>query len=195
MPRGIPNKKPITASTDTVEKKLDINNSLDNLASSAAVEPDDLLNTATVKVDDAEYTTSPDGKYKIPKPKPRKHAEFLENKTYRIPYITDPDILAEWHVYWVTDEKPHSIQAMIKDGYSFVDTNVKGCESAVPTHSGYRADGSAFMSYAMWMPLATHKEIQALRQDAILKQEQQNELEPSSSKGIYATNQMKLGRE
>jgi len=186
MPRGIPNKK-IETTKNNMKETLDKENILDN-----AIKTDDAPAKSLVS-NDIEYTVSPDGKYKIPKPK--KHADFLDKQPTRIPYITDKAILAEYHIYWQTDERPHNISDMIKNGYEFVDNNVPGYEEAIPTHSGYRPDGSAYMSYCFRIPISKYKEIEKMRQDAISEQEKQNLLTPGGkeSPDLYATEQMKLG--
>ena len=193
MPRGIPNKKPLE---NNMKINVDKENVLENLAPISAVEKNDVVIAASkeIKNDDSDFTTSPDGKYKIPKPK--KHADFLEKSPSRIPYITDQAILNDYHIYWESDEKPHAITDRINAGYSFVDTNTPGCEHAIPTHSGYRPDGSAFMSYAMWIPRGKFLEIERLRQNVITEKEQEILKKPSDeSSAIYATEQMKIGRE
>ncbi len=187
MPRGIPKNKQINKN---MENAIDNKNALSNLSE---ISPQIDAPAAILEIkNDVEYTTSPDGKYKIPKPK--KHADFLEKSPSRIPYITDPDVLGSYHIYWETDEKPHSISDRINAGYEFVDTNTKGCENAIPTHSGYRPDGSAFMSYAMWISIAKFKEIERMRQAAITEKENEILRKPSAEgDAIYATEQMKLG--
>lgn len=188
MPRGIPKNK----TENKMKKELDNENVLENLTfTSAEKKLDAPAAVVESKKDDIEYTTSPDGKYKIPKPK--KHADFLDKSPSRIPYITDSDVLGSYHIFWETDERPHNISDRINEGYEFVDTNTKGCEHAIPTHSGYRPDGSAYMSYAMWMPLEKFKTIQAMKQNAITEKEQEILRKPSEDSGIYATEQMKLG--
>jgi len=149
-----------------------------------------------VKNDDSEFTTSPDGKYKIPKPK--KHADFLNKTPSRIPYVTDESILKDYHIYWQTDEKPHQISDMISQGYEFVDNNVSGYENSIPTHSGYRPDCSAYMSYCFRIPISKYKEIERIRQNAISAHEQEMQLNPNKvvdggGNGLYATDQMKMG--
>jgi hypothetical protein len=188
MPRGIPKNK----IENNMKKELDIKNELD-ISTSIGAEKKLDAPAAVIesKKDDIEYTTSPDGKYKIPKPK--KHADFLDKSPSRIPYITDQDVLGSYHIFWETDERPHNISDRINEGYEFVDTNTKGCEHAIPTHSGYRPDGSAYMSYAMWMPISKFKEIQRMKQNAITEKEQEILRKPSEDSGIYATEQMKLG--
>jgi hypothetical protein len=188
MPRGIPKNK----IENNMKKELDIKNELD-ISTSIGAEKKLDAPAAVIesKKDDTEYTTSPDGKYKIPKPK--KHADFLDKSPSRIPYITDQDVLGSYHIFWETDERPHNISDRINEGYEFVDTNTKGCEHAIPTHSGYRPDGSAYMSYAMWMPISKFKEIQRMKQNAITEKEQEILRKPSEDSGIYATEQMKLG--
>ena len=188
MPRGIPKNK----IENNMKKELDIKNELDiSTAIGAEKKLDEPAAVIESKKDDIEYTTSPDGKYKIPKPK--KHADFLDKSPSRIPYITDPDVLGSYHIFWETDERPHNISDRINEGYEFVDTNTKGCEHAIPTHSGYRPDGSAYMSYAMWMSLEKFRTIQAMKQNAITEKEQEILRKPSEDSGIYATEQMKLG--
>lgn len=194
MPRGIPKKKQLNDSENNMKIDLDNKNELESLTPISAVEIDDVPTVASLEVikDDVEFTTSPDGKYKIPKPK--KHADFLDKSPSRIPYITDPAILSEYHIFWENDERPHNISDRINSGYEFVDNNVPGYEHAIPTHSGYRPDGSAFMSYCMRMPLSKFKEIERMRQDAITAKEQEILRKPSDeSNAIYATEQMKLG--
>ena len=181
MPRGIPNKK-IETTENNMIKTLDSKNELDN-----AIKID-----APIQSLESDFTVSPDGKYKIPKPK--KHADFLDKQPTRIPYITDPAILAEFHIFWQHDERPHNISDMIANGYEFVDNSLPGYEQAVPTHSGYRPDGSAFLSYCFRIPHTKHREIEKMRQDAITEQEKTNLLKPGGKDlDIYATDQMKLG--
>lgn len=192
MPRGIPKNKQINDLEKNMKITIDKENALENLVSIGAEKTIDVP-AAVVESEknDVEYTTSPDGKYKIPKPK--KHADFLDKSPSRIPYITDPDVLGSYHIFWETDERPHNISERINEGYEFVDTNTKGCEHAIPTHSGYRPDNSAFMSYAMWMPISKFKEIQRMKQNAITEKEQEILRKPSEDSAIYATEQMKLG--
>lgn len=189
MPRGIPKNK----IENNMKINLDNTNELENASVISAVKKIDepIAAVIEIKKDDVEYTTSPDGKYKIPKPK--KHADFLDKSPSRIPYITDPEVLGGYHILWETDERPHNISDRINEGYEFVDLNTKGCENAIPTHSGYRPDGSAYMSYAMWMALDKFKTIQAIKQNAITEKEQEIMRKPSEDSAIYATEQMKLG--
>jgi hypothetical protein len=173
MPRGIPNNKNDIMTTET-ELKLTASN-----------------------ISNDDFAISPDGKYKIARPK--KHAEYLDKVVTRIPYITDENFKKEFHIYWQTDEKPHSISDMISQGYDFVDNNIEGCEQAVPTHSGYRPDGSAFMSYCFVMPIEKHREIEKIKQAKITTHEQEMNLNPNKAleggKGdLYATEQMNIGQ-
>lgn len=189
MPRGIPKNK----IKNIMKISVDNINELENASLISAVEKVDKPIAAVIEIkkDDVEYTTSPDGKYKIPKPK--KHADFLDKSPSRIPYITDPEVLGSYHIFWENDERPHNISDRINEGYEFVDLNTKGCEHAIPTHSGYRPDGSAYMSYAMWMSLEKFRTIQAMKQNAITEKEQEILRKPSENSEIYATEQMKLG--
>jgi hypothetical protein len=189
MPRGIPKNK----IKNIMKINLDNTNELENASIISAVKKVDepIAAVIEIKKDDVEYTTSPDGKYKIPKPK--KHADFLDKSPSRIPYITDPEVLGSYHIFWENDERPHNISDRINEGYEFVDLNTKGCEHAIPTHSGYRPDGSAYMSYAMWMSLEKFRTIQAMKQNAITEKEQEILRKPSEDSAIYATEQMKLG--
>ncbi len=153
----------------------------------------DLLDNAKVAPSNKEdgFTMSPDGKYKIPKPK--KHATLLTNTPSRIPYITG-DINKEYEFYWVTDREPNSIPLAIQQGWEFVDPNTAGCENAKePVYAGVRADGTAYFHYALWMPKGKFAEIQQLKQSAIDDKEQEILQRPSAEgSAIYATEQMKI---
>lgn len=192
MPRGIPKNKAINNSEINMTKELDNKTNLEILGAISAEKIDEPASVLAPSQNDLEYTVSPDGKYRIQKPK--KHADFLDKTPSRIPYITDPDVLGSYHIIWETDEKPHTLNDRGKQGFEFVDTNTIGCEHAVPTHSGYRPDGSAYLSYAMWMSLSKFKEIEKMRQTAITEKEQQILKHPSDeSNSIYATSDMKMG--
>ena len=197
MPRGYPIKNKI------IQPELDMTKNLDNTTmndksnlNDLAVAAESPVTTKSVEVNnDKEYTISPDGKYKILKPKPNKHAEFLEKSPSRIPYITGP-LTKEYEFFWATDREPNSIPAAISQGWEFVDPSSEGCESAKePVYAGVRPDGSAYFHYAMWMRKEKHAEIQSTRQDAITRKEQEILRKPSAeaNSGIYATEQMKLG--
>jgi len=191
MPKGIPKNKLINQPENKMTNILDNKNEIYKLSGISTIK-DAPVASAKVKDNDDEYTTSPDGKYKVPKPK--RHFDFLEKAPSRIPYITDPAILADYHIYWATDEKPHTMLDMGKMGYTFVDNNRPGFEHAIPTHSGYRQDNSPYMSYCFYMSMSEYKRIQAIRQKAIADKEQENlQLSSSEDKGLYATEQMKLG--
>jgi len=198
MPRGIPNAK-INQITNQMEKELDkqieiVNPVISVEKSTIDATPVSKLGNTT---DDLEFTLTSDGKYKIPKPK--KHADYLEVVSTKIPYITDPAILAEFQIFWQSDEKPIDIINMGKQGYEPIDCKVMGdgYENAVVTHGGYRVDGSAYYHYPFRIRHSDFKEIQRMKQNAINAHEREIQINPSNALdgggNLYATEQMKLG--
>jgi len=136
------------------------------------------------------YTTSPDGKYKIP------ISEFdsdrLEENKFNIPTIKIPG----WVVSWPHDIKAGSIPHMVDQGWLFVNPNQPGCEAASrKVVAGRTQSGETAFHYAMKMPEAKFKELQVREEtqrksllDSVAKAPSED------SKAIYATEQMKINR-
>lgn len=153
-------------------------------------------------LDNENYTYTADGKYKIPKPK--KHAEFLEVTQLRVPHITNPDILKEYHIFWQSDENPIDIVNMGKQGYEAINhlTSGEGYENAQPVYAGTRNDGSFYHLYPFRIRHSDFKIIQEMKQNAISAHEQEMNLNPRKALNegkndlgdVYATEQMNLGQ-
>lgn len=145
-------------------------------------------NSSVDSTDEKKYTTSPDGKYKIP------ISEFdsdrLEENKFNIPQIKIPG----WVVSWPHDLKANSIPHMVDQGWRFISPNEPGCEAVSrKVVAGRTQAGETAFHYAMKMPESKFKEMQAReegeRQD-LLKAIQKAPSE--ESKAIYSTDQMKI---
>lgn len=127
-----------------------------------------------------EFTISPDGLYRIPKP--HSHGFDQELGGLSIDYFQRPG----YEISWFKDEQPHELGEAVKMGYEFVDSS---CEEAqgreLKKHGGYRIDGSAFHLYAMQIPTELFKQRKVNEQNRLKSHEEQQ--------GIYATSDMKLG--
>lgn len=174
MPRGISNKK---NNTMNIENELKLNS-----------------------VDNENFTYTSDGKYKIPKPK--KHAEFLEVTKLRVPHITDPNILKEFHIFWQSDENPIDIFNMGKQGYESINhlTDGEGYENAERVCAGTRKDGSFYYLYPFRIRHSDHRIIQEMKQNVISSHEKEMNLNPTKALEIktngnfYPTSEMNIGK-
>ena len=146
--------------------------------------------TIVDSTEEITYTTSPDGKYKIPV------SEFdsdrLEENRTNIPQIKIPG----WVVCWPDDRKASTLGYMVDKGYSFVSPNEPGCEAVSrKVVAGNKQTGEPAFHYAMKIPECKFKELQAREE-----KERKDLLEsvakaPSEeSKAIYATEEMKINR-
>lgn len=158
----------------TEKKKLDIEQAPANVDS----------------IEEKAYTTSHDGKYKIPVSE--FNSDRLEENKFNIPQIKIPG----WVVAWPHDIKASSIPHMVDQGWLFISPNEPGCEAAGrKVVAGRTQAGETAFHYAMKMPESKFKELQAREERG-----RKNLLEgiakaPSeTSNAIYATDQMKLSR-
>ena len=139
-----------------------------------------------VKDDESNYTTSPDGKYKF-----RIATEFdsdrLEENQFNIPQIKIPG----WVVIWPHDIKANTIAQMMAKGWIFVskEENPAAGRKIV---AGRTQGGETAFHYAMKMPEAKFKELQAREEEQRQNLVASIKKAPSKeSKAIYATDQMK----
>jgi len=134
------------------------------------------------------YTTSPDGKYKIPV------SEFdsdrLEENEFSIPQIKIPG----WVVSWPHDIKANSIPRMVDKGWIFVNPNEPGCEAAGrKVVAGRTQAGETAFHYAMKMLECKFKELQKREEGKRTDLLESVKKAPSTeSNAIYATDQMKI---
>lgn len=140
--------------------------------------------------EEENYTTSPDGKYKIPV------LEFdsdrLEENKFNIPQLKIPG----WVVAWPHDLKASSIPHMVDQGWLFVSPNEPGCEAAGrKVVAGRTQAGETAFHYAMKMPESKFKEMQAREERGRKNLLESIAKAPSEeSSAIYATNEMKINR-
>lgn len=197
MPRGFPKDKNVKP----FQKKVLGNNS-DNVDTAPNLVLADLEQQKTEakapkakidEVNDPEYTTSPDGKYKFLKPKSVNHADLLEETSTNIPYFTRPGYI----IVWPHDAKPSYIPSYIARGYEFVDPNTPGCENAIqqPLAGILKVDGSPARHYAMQISEEKFKEMKRIEQRKRDDFEAELKLKPSEkSDNIYGTGQTEYSK-
>jgi hypothetical protein len=147
------------------------------------------INT-TVSSEEINYTSSPDGKYKIPV------SEFdsdrLEENKSNIPQLNIPG----WVVCWPHDIKANSIPHMVDQGWLFVSPNEPNCEAAgrkIP--AGRTQGGETAFHYAMKMLEPKFKEMRFREEKERKSMLDSVKTAPSKeTKAIYATEQMKINR-
>lgn len=141
-----------------------------------------------VEKDEARYTTSPDGKYKIPVSE--YNSDRLEENQQNIPTITIPG----WVVVWPHDIKPSTIQSMVNKGWQFVSSKEPGCEAAGrKIVAGRTAAGETAFHYAMKMPESKYKELTKREEEERKAYENSIKQTPNDkSSAIYATDDMKF---
>lgn len=182
MPRGIPKNN----IEKNMKKVLDTNETPLNAALTAGseignIEEKKVSPQVAKKADNEEFTTSPDGKYLIPKPK--SHGTFIEDNSTRIPYFDLPGRVVAWHV----DRESNELPLQVRRGWEFVTTDTDDVPHGqqLVVWGGSRADGSTYHHYAMYMPVERFHALKQAEQDRL----KDHELE----QGIYATEQMTLG--
>lgn len=189
MPRGIPNKKNENNLKKDVDTLIDSSKETNQL-----IQAEEKISAESiplnVKTEELEYTTSPDGKYKFPKPKSETHSDFLEETTTNIPYFTVPGYV----IIWPHDAKSSEIPNYVRKGYEFADPSVSGFENARdrPLARMMKDDGTPARHYCMYMSEGKFKEMKKREQDEIDAKEHDLKLKPSADAGIYATDQMSM---
>lgn len=112
--------------------------------------------------DNSEWISSPDGKYKFPKPKSIDHNDLLDGGKRSLPDI----IIQGYKTVWVHDSDANTIFNMIQRGYDFVPQDQldkigigkREIFAGIP-----KTDGNAAKYYAMMISDSKWKEIEDAR--------------------------------
>lgn len=144
------------------------------------------------KINEEQYTSSPDGRYKFLKSE--YDSDYLEDRTpTRIPQITREG----YTIVWPHDIKAATIPFMRRQGWDFVDPRVPGCEEAAKRIVAGRTEtGEIAFHYAMQMRTEDYNAMMSRKTRMRKEKEDNMKLSPSDqSNAIYGTEQMNFSRE
>lgn len=114
--------------------------------------------------DNSEWIISPDGKYKLPKPKSIDHNDLLDGGKRLLPDI----IISGYKTVWVHDADANGIYNMTQKGYDFVpqsELDKAGIGKREIFAGIPKTDGNTAKYYAMMISDSKWKEIEDARRN------------------------------